>query len=216
MILLLLLLAFRKSSFFFLLLLFSFIPFRAFSQYFYQRLTVKVDQPIAQLFIRLLHFNPSSSSSPVALITKGAYNLNHYLSSSSPTPLPLNQPLEISFSLNTASYLLPAGHSLGISISSSAFPLVWPSPTPVCISVGACSVSLPTLSHDFYCSSPTPPHLETSTFPPFCLSSSEYVKEISPAKPAKRVVERDLTTGVHTLTLTQDFGGFEVCITFWE
>src|SRR5699024_2727598 len=75
----------------------------------------------------------------------GLLNLTHRDSHATPEPLEPGKRYRVTVELNTMAQSLPAGHRLRLAISTSYWPLAWPPPEPVRLSVftGASKLRLP-------------------------------------------------------------------------
>jgi predicted acyl esterase len=100
-----------------------------------------VDQRVAQVAVRLCDVWPDGAST---LVTRGLLNLNQR-AGSEPADLTPGEPINARVKLQAVAYRFPAGHSLRVAISSCAWPLAWPSPALVTLSLdpGQSSVELP-------------------------------------------------------------------------
>jgi putative CocE/NonD family hydrolase len=98
------------------------------------------DQPSALVSVRLCDVFPDKRS---ALITYGFLNLTHHASHEHPEALIPGKFYTASFALDQIAYRIPAGHRLRISVSTSSWPSVWPSPRQATVSLAEASVSLP-------------------------------------------------------------------------
>jgi putative CocE/NonD family hydrolase len=96
------------------------------------RLTVAVDQPLAFLAVRLCEVAPDGSST---LVSWGVLNLTHRDSHEFPTPLSPGEPVTVTIPLNMIGYRLPAGHRWRLALSPTHWPLIWPSPWPVTVTL---------------------------------------------------------------------------------
>jgi len=88
---------------------------------------IEVDAPVAMLSVRLSDVAPDGTS---ALVSAGVLNLTHRRSHSTPEPMPPGEVAEVRVALRTAGYRWLAGHRLRVAISSSLWPVLWPSPYP--------------------------------------------------------------------------------------
>lgn len=96
------------------------------------RLTVAVDQPLAFLAVRLCDVAPEGSST---LISWGVLNLTHRDSHEFPAPMVPGEPVTVTLQLKMIGYQLPAGHRWRVAVSPSHWPIVWPSPQPVTVTL---------------------------------------------------------------------------------
>jgi len=88
---------------------------------------VEVDAPVATLSVRLSDVAPDGS---VALVSAGVLNLTHRRSHAAPEPLRAGVVEEIRIPLRTAGYRWLPGHRVRVSLASSLWPVIWPSPFP--------------------------------------------------------------------------------------
>lgn len=95
-------------------------------------LTLSVDRPIAQIAARLNDVRPDGS---VTRVTYTVLNLNHRDSHEHPEPLEPGEQYLVRLQLNDIAQRFPAGHRIRLSLSPSYWPLVWPSPEPVTLTV---------------------------------------------------------------------------------
>jgi len=95
-------------------------------------LQVKVDRPVAMVAVRLSDVAPDDKATR---ITYGLLNLTHREGSESPQPLEPGQTYRVRVKCNDVAQSFPAGHRIRLSISTSYWPLAWPSPEPVCLRI---------------------------------------------------------------------------------
>jgi putative CocE/NonD family hydrolase len=95
-------------------------------------LEVAADRPDAFVAVRLIDVAPSGAASGVA---RGFLNLSHRESREAPKPLVPHERYRIEVSLTGTGYTFPAGHRLQLALSSAYWPIVWPSPEPVTLTV---------------------------------------------------------------------------------
>jgi len=89
-------------------------------------------EPTAMMAVRLSDVAPDDKATRV---TYGLLNLCHRQSHGSPTPLKPGQPYTAQVPLNHIAQSFPAGNRLRLSISTSYWPLAWPPPKPVRLTV---------------------------------------------------------------------------------
>jgi putative CocE/NonD family hydrolase len=95
-------------------------------------LVVKADQPVAQLCARLCDVAPDGSSRRVSY---GLLNLTHRTGHANPQVLEPGQFYHIHLRLNDCGYAFPAGHRIRLALSTAYWPLVWPTPSAVTLTV---------------------------------------------------------------------------------
>lgn len=108
-----------------------------------------VDAPVATLLVRLCDVAPDGS---VGLVSAGVLNLTHRRSHAAPEAMPLGVVEEIRVPLRSAGYRWAAGHRIRVALSSSLWPVVWPSPYPC--------------SFEVHRGTATPSRLELPVIPP--------------------------------------------------
>lgn len=90
-------------------------------------LHLAVSAPVATAVVRLTDVAPDGTSYQVST---GALNLTHRESSTDPAPLIPGRIETIHVPMRTAGYRFGAGHRIRVSIASSYWPVLWPSPYP--------------------------------------------------------------------------------------
>jgi hypothetical protein len=106
------------------------------------RLSVSANRPVAMVAARLSDVAPDGRATRV---TYGVLNLTHRDSSEEPEPLEPGERYLVELPLNGVAQSFPAGHRIRLSLSTSYWPLAWPPPEPVRLSVhtGASTLDLP-------------------------------------------------------------------------
>ena len=89
------------------------------------RLRLASDRPVAKLAARLLELTDDGHS---WLVTWGLLNLTHHRSHADPAPLAPGAFYDIELTLNAIAHHFRAGSRIGLALSESLWPLVWPSP----------------------------------------------------------------------------------------
>jgi predicted acyl esterase len=105
-------------------------------------LEFSADKPVAHVAVRLNDVWPSGE---VSRITFHLQNLCMRESRENPMPLEPGKRYRMWIKLDDIAYKLPAGHKLRVSISTSYFPMMWPAPENVKLTVyaGASELHLP-------------------------------------------------------------------------
>ncbi|WP_298859488.1 CocE/NonD family hydrolase [uncultured Sulfitobacter sp.] len=156
-------------------------------------LTLKCNKPQGQIAVRLNHIHPDGAATR---ITYGVLNLSHRNSAADPQPMPPNKAEEITLDLDHIAYRVPKGHRIRVSISTAYWPLIWPSPEATQITLTQGSLTLP--------QRPTAGGDEVSFLPPEAAAPWQTI-EIRPENHIRRQ-EVDMTTGIHSLVIEDDFG----------
>lgn len=158
-------------------------------------LTFRSDKPQANVAIRLCDVAPDGSSTRV---TWTVLNLCHRDSHETPSPLIPDETYTVRAQLDDVAYAFPPGHRIRLSISTAYWPMIWPSPEPVTLSIqtGASNLSLPIRRVE----DETPP-----SFPPAETAPPRKTDSIRAAEQT-RTIERDLASGETVLRIVDDFG----------
>ncbi len=106
------------------------------------KLDLSANKPVAMVVVRLSDVAPDDKATRV---TYGLLNLTHRTSSEYPEYLDPNERYQVSVSLNHIAQVFPKGHRLRVAISTSYWPLAWPSPEPVRLTIftGSSTLHLP-------------------------------------------------------------------------
>jgi len=105
-------------------------------------LELAVDRPFAFVAARLCDVDTRGGS---ARVTYGVLNLTHRDSHEEPTPLVPGRRYRVRLQLNDIAYAFPAGHRVRLALSTSYWPIVWPSPASATLTIftGASVLTLP-------------------------------------------------------------------------
>jgi putative CocE/NonD family hydrolase len=152
-------------------------------------LEIASDKPQANLIARLCDVHPDSASTRV---TWGVLNLTHRDSHAEPAPLVPGGVYRVRLQLNDIAYAFPPGHRIRIALSTTYFPLIWPSPERATLTLHAASLTLPARPRN-------PSDAELRPFPP---------PESAPAE--RRTLVRSPT---YERTVTRDNGAGETIFT---
>ena len=88
-------------------------------------LHLAVSAPVATAVVRLTDVAPDGTS---AQVSAGILNLTHRRSHELPEPLEPGRVEEVRVALRPAGYRFAPGHRIRVSVASSAWPVIWPSP----------------------------------------------------------------------------------------
>ncbi|MBL9046167.1 MAG: CocE/NonD family hydrolase, partial [Tabrizicola sp.] len=89
------------------------------------RLRVASDKPLALIAARL---NDVALDGASTRVTVGLMNLTHWQGHDRPQALIPGEPVEVTVELDDIAHAFPAGHRIALSLSSSYWPIAWPSP----------------------------------------------------------------------------------------
>lgn len=159
-------------------------------------LTFKADKPVAQVAVRLNDVWPDGASSR---ITYHLFNLTHRNGHEKPEALVPGREYSVQIKLDDIAWRVPKGHRLRVSISTSYWPMMWPSPEPAMLEVklGKSFIDVPVRMG--VKGEKEPKFLAPEAAAPVKL------KELQPAA-NKRLVTTDQRTGITTLEIEDDFG----------
>ncbi|MEU6943222.1 CocE/NonD family hydrolase, partial [Streptomyces rubiginosohelvolus] len=93
---------------------------------------VSASAPVAQVTARISDVDPDGRATRV---TYGVLNLTHRESDEHPEPLEPGRRYRARITLNGVGQAFPPGHRVRLSLSTSYWPLVWPAPEPVLLTV---------------------------------------------------------------------------------
>ena len=160
-------------------------------------LEVAADREVAMVAVRLSDVAPDDKATRV---TYGLSNLTHHESSVHPSHLEPGQRYRVKVKLNDIANVIPAGHRLRLSLSTSYWPLAWPPPEPVRLTVagGASTLELPVRPR-WPGDAELPPFPETEGAEPLPCTTVE------PGHHNWRVI-RDLASDESTLEVIKDEG----------
>ena len=162
------------------------------------RLRLKVDQPQAQLAVRLNDVNPDGT---VMRVSYQTMNLSQRQNRETPEPMPVDEFVDIAIPLNNTAHRFLPGHRIRVSLSTAYWPLIWPSPvqTQLTLDTGACRLALP---------SPAEEDLASHTFDQAVTAPPTKLKTHR-----KGTLSRDVTYEQHTgrtiVSLNYDSGDTE-------
>jgi uncharacterized protein len=159
-------------------------------------LTLAADRPAAQIAVRLCDLHPDGASTR---ITYGVLNLAHRDGHTDPRPLTSGEPVTVTLELDAIAYEAPQGHRLRLAVSTAYWPILWPAPAPVTLTITEGRLDLPLRPEQ------EPGEGPAVAFEPPEGAAPWDVETLRPAAAARRVVE-DQATGTITLEIEDDFG----------
>lgn len=151
------------------------------------------DRRQANIAVRLCDVHPDGASE---LISYGVLNLTHRNSHEFPEALVPGEFVSARVVLDQCAYRVPAGHRLRIAVSNAYWPMIWPSPEPVTLDLSAATLKLPLR--------PLAKGHEVSFAEPE--GATPWATETIRPTNSERHIDRNETTGVVTLSITDDFG----------
>ena len=95
-------------------------------------LTFESDKPVAMVAVRLSDVAPGG---PATRVSYGLLNLTHRDGHETPEPLEPGRRYTVRVPFKHVAQHFRAGHRIRLSVSSSYFPLAWPSPEPVTLTI---------------------------------------------------------------------------------
>ena len=159
-------------------------------------LKFSTDKPVANVAVRLNAVWPDGA---VSRLSYAVLNLCHRDSHEHPQPLEPGKAYTVRIQLDDVAYKLPRGHRLRVSVSTSYWPLIWPAPEPVVLTLytGASFIDLPVRKARRAEVAPV--------FAPAEAASAVKLLEIDPPT-HRRELTIDQHTGVQRLSIVDDFG----------
>lgn len=157
------------------------------------RLKLSADRKHAMVAVRLCDVQPDGASTR---ITYGVLNLCHRNGHEFPVDVVPGETFEVAFKLDDIAYRVAAGNRLRVAVSSTYWPLVWPSPEAVTLNLREGAIDLPVR--------PSGEGDEWTFEEPEGATpwQTETLRESSNS----RKVGRDEATGRVTLAIVDDFG----------
>ncbi|MCA1490928.1 CocE/NonD family hydrolase [Sinorhizobium alkalisoli] len=148
----------------------------------------------ANLIARLVDVHPDGTATRVSF---GVLNLAHRNGNAKPVPMEKNHRTRITLVLDACGYRFRAGHRIRLSLSTSYWPMILPSPSDPGLTVDteSLSLSLPLLGDHREIVVPQPAN--PNPLP-------HYIAHSQPQ--TRRTVERDMTRGVTHYTIYEDTG----------
>ena len=153
------------------------------------------DRAVGQVAVRLCDVAPDGAS---VRVTYGLLNLTHRDSHAAPEPVEPGQRYRVRVVLDDIAYAVPPGNRLRVAISTSYWPLVWPAPDKPTLTLyaGSSSLELPVMAQR--------PAAKVAFAEPEVATSFE--QEIVEPENHRRIVERDLESGVVMAVTVEDHG----------
>jgi uncharacterized protein len=161
-------------------------------------LELAVDKPVALLSVRLNELQPGGTSRKV---TYGVLNLTHRDGHEHPQALEAGRRYRVRIQLKHAGFAFKPGHRIRLSISTTYWPLVWPSPEPVTLTVfsGSSTLSMPVRPS-------RPADASLRPFGPAFLPPNSGMTQVKPAKKPTKAFDWDVGSSTLTITSTYDGG----------
>lgn len=162
---------------------------------------IEVDRPTAFLISRICDVKPDGTSVRVNL---GIHNLAHREDSRNPTVLEPGKRHRLRLKLDVKGYRFKAGHRIRLALSTSYWPLVWPAPEPVTLTVhlGPSRLHLPLLTGVVTPDGWTP-------FGPPRSGPLPARSEVAPVRRARRI-ETDVAARETVLTIEEENGAYRL------
>lgn len=157
------------------------------------RLRLAADRRRAMVAVRLCDVQPDGASTR---ITYGVLNLCHRDGHETPREIVPGETMDIALKLDDIAYRVAAGNRLRVAVSSTYWPLVWPSPEPVTLTLSEGALDLPIRN----------PGIADSVSFPDPEAASPWRVETLRKSSNSREVSRDPATGFVSLSIVDDFG----------
>ncbi len=161
-------------------------------------LRLAVDAPVAQVAARLCDVGPDGS---MLQISRGVLNLTHRHSHAEPSAMEPGDLTDVVLGLDGLAHRVPAGHRLSLLLTTNLWPLVWPSPTEVELTLAtgpSCELRLPVRTAD----ADDADHEEHFGPPVVAPDHARFTVEPTSA----RTVTSDVATGTFTVRDHSDAG----------
>jgi putative CocE/NonD family hydrolase len=157
-----------------------------------------VNRPVAMVGVRLCDVAPDGRATRISY---GLLNLTHRAGHDRPEALVPGERYRVSVVLNAMAQALSPGHHLRLAFSTSYWPLAWPPPEPVQLTVfpGSSALVLPLRPDPGAAELPVPLPKEPEGAPPL------HTTQVEPGK-QRWTVTRDLIDYESTLEVVKDLG----------
>jgi uncharacterized protein len=159
-------------------------------------LEFSVDRPVALLALRLNDVWPDGA---VTRMTYQLFNLTHLHGHEHPAPLEPGRRYRAHIGFDDIAWHLPDGHKLRLAISTSYWPLMWPAPDAVTLTIHAAASRLEVPIRRGMPGEQAPGFPVAETAPPL---DQEHLR----APSHLRQTSTDAATGLETLEIVDDFG----------
>ncbi len=161
-------------------------------------LDVEADQSLAMVAVRLIDVSENDQATRVSY---GLLNLTHRDSHEHPEPLVPGERYRVTVRMKHIAQRFPAGHSIRLSISTIYWPIAWPSPAPVKLTIdpSASALHLPVRE---------PRPAEEAELVPFGEPEMGPPADVTLVQPTREQwqVIRDLANDLNTLEVVHDEG----------
>jgi len=163
-------------------------------------LELAADRPEAILAVRLNDVSPDGASTRV---TYALLDLTHRNGHERAEPLTPGERYRVRLRLNDAAHAFPRGNALRLAVSTSYWPMAWPAPSPVTLSLftGESTLELPVRP-------PDPADDGLRPFPPPEQAPTLSHTTLRPAR-FRRTIEHDLATEETEHVIWSDGGEFD-------
>ncbi len=161
-------------------------------------LVVSADRPNALVAVRLCEVLPDGVS---AQISYGVLNLTHRDGHETVAPLEPGRPYAVRVQLNDNAHVFAAGSRIRVAIAPAMWPVLWPSPEPVTLTVmaGESRLELPVRP-------PQPEDDSLAPLPPAEMSRVHPRSTLRAADPTVMRVEEDMASGRVAFVHEEDAG----------
>ncbi len=160
-----------------------------------------IDRPTGLVIARLCDVAPDGSS---RLMSYGVLNLTHRAGHEQAAPMAPGQFVDVRLQLNDLGERIAAGHRLRLALSTSYWPMVWPSAEPVTLTLmpAASTLSLP-LRPALAVERQSPEFPPPEMAPPVALTRSRQGRR-------DREIHENPTTGETVFTIHRDRGAYRL------
>lgn len=162
---------------------------------------VSTDAGNGLLAVRLCDVSPDGSST---LITYGIMNIAQRDGREAQADVQPNTPYQLSLTLNDIAHRVLPGHTLRIAVSNAMFPMAWPVAEnhTLTLHLHNCKIRIPNADL-------TASDAARVVFQQPRVAQAAPVEIVEQGRPS-RIIKEDLSNGVRTLTLREEFGEYHL------
>lgn len=164
-------------------------------------LEFSVDRPSAQIAARLADVAPDGAATRVAF---GVFNLTHRSGHESPQPLEPGTRYRVVIPIKPVAQRFEAAHRIRLALSTSYFPMVWPAPGPVTLTLYTAETRLRLPVRQDACADPVLKEFDAPESAP-----GPAIELLKPAESYRRIID-DLSANQVEMRIAKGDGAYKL------